>query len=69
MTRKAWTMPEVTMLRQRYPHEPTAVLAAELGRTRHAVYMAANGFGLRKTAERLAAIGEVHGFKERSTAR
>ena len=64
MTRnKAWTTPELKLLRQRYPHEPTAVLAAELGRTRHSVYMAANGFGLRKSPERLAEIGEAHGFR------
>lgn len=42
------------MLRARYPHEPTAVLAAELGRTERMVYSQAKNLGVRKSEAYLA---------------
>lgn len=39
------------MLRERYPHEPTARIAADLGRSIGKVYQAAGRLGLKKTVE------------------
>ncbi len=51
---KKWTPEEIETLRERYPHEPTARLARELGRSVGNVYQAAARFGLAKSAEYLS---------------
>lgn len=52
--RRPWTAQELQTLRARYPHEPTAVLAAELGRTEKMVYSQAKNLGVCKSAAYLA---------------
>jgi hypothetical protein len=49
-----WTAADDELLRQRYPHEPTKVLANELHRSIRSVSLRAKSFGLKKTAEYLA---------------
>lgn len=46
-----WTDERCAILRERYPHENTAVLAKFLGKTLHATYGQARKMGLRKSAE------------------
>ena len=46
-----WTDERCAVLRERYPHENTAVLAKFLGKTLHATYGQAKKMGLRKSAE------------------
>lgn len=50
----SWPEHELQMLRERYPHEATSVIAADLGRTVRATYARADKLGLRKTPEFLA---------------
>lgn len=52
--RSFWTDAEVQMLRDRYPHVKTEVVAAELGMSVKRVFAKANAIGLKKTAEYLA---------------
>lgn len=52
--RRYWTKAEDRALRRRYPHEPSADLARDLGRTVSTVYQRAYRFGLAKTAKYLA---------------
>lgn len=52
--RRYWTNAEVSRLRKLYPHHPTAKVAAVFGRPIRAVYMKANGLGIRKGAAYLA---------------
>lgn len=49
MTLQRWTDAEDGALRTRYAHEPTRVIAADLGRTVHAVRYRAQLLGLRAT--------------------
>lgn len=49
--RRPWPPADLATLRQRYPHEPTARIAADMGRTVRTVYGAAQRLGLRKSAE------------------
>jgi hypothetical protein len=49
-----WAAHDLQLLRERYPHEPTAALAARLGRPVGQVYQAAARHGLRKSAEYLS---------------
>ena len=49
--RQPWLEADLATLRQRYPHEPTAKLASDMGRTLRTVYAAAKRLGLRKSAE------------------
>ena len=56
MTRSPWTDADDTILRTRYPHEPTVTLAADLGRTTQAVSTRASVLGLSKTPEARAKI-------------
>lgn len=48
--RQGWSADQLTLLRTRYPDTPAAELAAELGRTRLAVYVKAQKLGLTKAA-------------------
>lgn len=50
----SWTQRDLDLLRQRYPHEPTAALAADLGRSTRALYSMAKLYGLKKSAAYLA---------------
>lgn len=50
-----WTAIDEEMLRQFYPHWPTALLAQAFGRTEHAVGQRAVLLGVRKSAEFMAA--------------
>jgi HNH endonuclease len=52
--RRFWTAREDALLRRRYPHEPTAALAATLKRSVEAVYGRAKSFGLSKSDAYLA---------------
>jgi hypothetical protein len=52
MTR--WTDNELSIIRARYPSEPTHRIAADMGRTPSQVYQQAHKLGLRKSAEYLA---------------
>jgi hypothetical protein len=52
--RRFWTKDEDRTLRRRYPHEPTADIARDLGRTLLATYQRAYGFGLTKSAAYLS---------------
>ena len=57
MIRRPWTEAECAELARRYPHENTAAVAQDMGRTKQAVYMQANEMGLKKTyASRAASI-------------
>lgn len=49
--RHRWTPAQLAELRQRYPHESAATLAAELGHPLGSVYRVAQRLGLRKSAE------------------
>lgn len=50
MTRKAWQLWEDSIMRDRYPHEPTAVVASALGRSDRATYERAAKLGIKKSA-------------------
>jgi hypothetical protein len=52
--RRPWTPVEDAQLRKRYPHEQTATLARDLGRSTLSVYQRAQGCGLHKSAAYLA---------------
>lgn len=54
MTRRFWTAREVRLVRRLYPHQSTAKIAAQLGRTVLSIYGLANTLGLRKTEQYLA---------------
>lgn len=49
MARKLWTEAELDTVRKRYPHEPTAVIARDLGRSTQSTYSLAHKMGLKKT--------------------
>lgn len=52
--KRLWEPADDARLRQRYPHEPTAVIAKRLRRSLAAVYARADILGLRKSAAYLA---------------
>lgn len=52
--RRFWTVREIALVRELYPHKPTAEIAQQLDRTIEKVYARAAKLGLRKTAEYLA---------------
>lgn len=54
MSKRAWSEPETRTLQDRYPHELTADIARDLGRSTSSVYQKAIGLGLRKTAQRIS---------------
>ena len=54
MRGKPWPAEAVAALTRRYPHEPTAAIAADLGLTVTACYQMAQKLGLKKTAHYLA---------------
>ena len=54
MTRRFWTAAERDELSRRYPHERTADIARDLGRSVRAVYATANDMGLNKSQEFLS---------------
>jgi hypothetical protein len=64
-----WTARDIDLLRQRYPHEPTAALAADLGRSVRAIYEKAYALGLKKTQEFLASglAGRLDGVRGGAT--
>jgi hypothetical protein len=49
-----WPKKSVAALKRRYPHEPTAAIAADLGVTVSACYQKARNLGIKKSAEYLA---------------
>lgn len=61
--RKFWTPAEDEILRQRFPNEPSAVVALALGRSTLATGQRANKMGLHKSAEFLKGpfAGRIHG--------
>lgn len=66
-----WTDERCAILRERYPHENTAVLAKFFGATLHATYGQAKKMGLKKSAEYLARRGapeDATKRNERATA-
>lgn len=54
MNGRAWTDPEIAVLRRRYANSPTAVLAAAFGRSLSTTYQKAKTLGLAKSKEYLA---------------
>jgi len=70
--KRLWTPEDDALLCERYPHEATKSLAAELRRSVPSVYKRAGNLGLEKTAEYLAAaagrtlrvVGEPHRFRK-----
>lgn len=54
ITRRFWTDAERAEVIRRYPHESTAVIASDIGRTEQQVYYAAHKMGLKKSPEFLA---------------
>ena len=60
MKHPAWTEPECQLLRELYPHHPTAAVAQRLGRPANTLYWQAYQLGLRKTAEYLASVHARH---------
>lgn len=54
MKGKPWPPKAVAALKRRYPHEPTAAIAADLGFTVSAVYQKARNLGLKKSEKYLA---------------
>lgn len=52
--RQPWTENDLKILRDRYPHAPTAQLAESIGRRDSQVYQKAASLGLRKSTEYLA---------------
>ena len=54
MTGATWTQREDAILRERYPDEPAAVVAAAIGRSLHSVYARAAHLGLAKSGVFLA---------------
>lgn len=52
--RRFWSADDDALMRARYPHEPTHVIAAALGRSIYAVYGRADILGLSKSDEYLA---------------
>lgn len=76
MKHVAWTKGERASLRLRYPNEPTANIARDLGRSVNSVYGKAYSMGLAKSAEYLAGpqahrldgkIGAAHRFPRGNT--
>lgn len=53
MSGKRWPKKAIAALKRRYPHEPTAALAADLGVTVTACYHKARNLGLKKAPEYL----------------
>lgn len=53
MKGKPWPKKAITALTKRYPHEPTAAIAADLGMTVTACYQLAQKLGLKKTQDYL----------------
>lgn len=49
MSRHQWTEPEIETLRQHYPHEPTATVAARIGVSEKQAYSKAAQLGVYKT--------------------
>lgn len=75
MSGRPWTAHELDALRHRYPHEPTAQLARDIGRSVSATYNMAGKLGLVKSVEYLASpaacymrrgvnIGAQHRFQK-----
>jgi hypothetical protein len=54
MKKPRWTCDDLTLMHTRYPHESTATLAAELGRSVESVYQCAMRLELVKTPEFMA---------------
>lgn len=68
-TRKLWSPSDDQLLMKRYPHESTAVLAAEMGRTTSSVYARADLLGVKKSAAYLksANSGRLDGITGKQT--
>lgn len=64
--KRLWSEDEIAILTARYPHEPTEVIAKDLGRTLAQTYNKCHQIGLRKTPEFLssAASGRLHSMSQ-----
>jgi hypothetical protein len=58
-TREPWTEDELATVRERYPHEPTAQVAAAVGRSVSKVYQCAARLGITKSEEFIASQNEA----------
>ena len=58
MTRRPWTPEDLAEVVRRYPHERTADIARDLGRSIGSIHDQANKLGLKKTQEYMR---EIHG--------
>lgn len=63
--RTRWTDEQLALLRELYPHEPTAFVAGRIGRSIRSTYEKALAIGLRKTPEflRSGRAGRLDGIK------
>ncbi len=68
MPRRPWSPSAIAILREVYPHMPTARIAAQLGRDIKTVYAKACALGLRKSPELLAEHGRHARAGERGIA-
>ena len=57
--RGLWTRDETKLLKQLFPNNPTAEVAAELGRKTDAVKKKASRMGLRKTKRYMKTLGRA----------
>jgi hypothetical protein len=54
-----WSASEINMLKKRFPTNPTAKVAAQLGRKTDAVKKKASRMGLRKTKRYMKSLGRA----------
>jgi hypothetical protein len=54
-----WSSSEVSLLKKRFPNNPTAQIAAELGRSTDVVKKKASRMGLRKSKRYLKFLGRA----------
>lgn len=67
--RQFWSVDEEQLLRERYPHEDTASIAADLGRPLERVYSKAAALGLHKSAEFMVVCQQRCGQQRAETGR
>ena len=59
LTKGIWTKADVNMLRKLFPSNPTAKIAAKLGRPTDAVKKKASRMGLRKSKKYMKSLGRA----------
>ncbi len=59
MTKGTWTKAEITLLKKMFPNNPTAQVAARLGRPLDNVKKKASRMGLKKTKKHLKTLGRA----------